>query len=314
MKKRGILCCFLPLCLLLTACGTTERQAAVPSPLGQAAGMDESEPLLVIDDREIPAWQYLYWLAVDCQRLESRYAESGVPLDWSAPAGDGTLETAVKAAALEDTVLCAVVASWSDSYGRALTEAEEAALPAREVPFLSEAQSRWLTALGQQYAALYQLYETPDSPLAPEAEALARFEETDGFLKAQRLLIPKNGDRESAYQQITALFARINSAQDANAAFADALAETGGDVMADTDWTDSLREAASALEPGQLSGILETEAAFVILRRLPTDQAALRQAHFESLLQSAGADASVRAAEAYSRLSPSEFWSRLRDG
>lgn len=55
--------------------------------------------------------------------------------------------------------------------------------------------------------------------------------------------------------------------------------------MEEADWTPSLQDAAATLEPGQFSGIIETENGFVILRRLPADRDALREAYFDSLLQ-----------------------------
>ena len=52
--------------------------------------------------------------------------------------------------------------------------------------------------------------------------------------------------------------------------------------MEEADWTPSLQDAAATLEPGQFSGIIETENGFVILRRLPADRDALREAYFDS--------------------------------
>ena len=59
--KKCFFALVLPLALLLTACGREPRPAALL--LGQAADLDESEPLLVIDGQNIPAWEYLYWPA-----------------------------------------------------------------------------------------------------------------------------------------------------------------------------------------------------------------------------------------------------------
>ena len=60
--KKCFFALVLPLALLLTACGREPRPAALL--LGQAADLNESEPLLVIDGQNIPAWEYLYWLAL----------------------------------------------------------------------------------------------------------------------------------------------------------------------------------------------------------------------------------------------------------
>ena len=55
--KKCFFALVLPLALLLTACGREPRPAALL--LGQAADLDESETLLVIDEQNIPAWEYL---------------------------------------------------------------------------------------------------------------------------------------------------------------------------------------------------------------------------------------------------------------
>lgn len=55
--KKCFFALVLPLALLLTACGREPRPAALL--LGQAADLNESEPLLVIDGQNIPAWEYL---------------------------------------------------------------------------------------------------------------------------------------------------------------------------------------------------------------------------------------------------------------
>ena len=82
--------------------------------------------------------------------------------------------------------------------------------------------------------------------------------------------------------------------------------------MEETDWTPSLQDAAAALEPGQFSGIIETENGFVILRRLPADRDALREAYFDSLLQGAADASEIRVSSAYETLRPAAFWTALK--
>ena len=102
--KKCFFALVLPLALLLTACGREPRPAALL--LGQAADLDESETLLVIDGQSIPAWEYLYWLALDCRQMEKRCEAAGEPVDWTAPLSEGgTLEDLVKTDALADTAM-----------------------------------------------------------------------------------------------------------------------------------------------------------------------------------------------------------------
>lgn len=297
----------LALCLLLSGCG--KAAAGTGSLLGQAAGLEDETPLLTVDGWEIPAWKYLYWLAVDCEQLEERYETSGTPLDWSAPLADSsTPEDLVKADALADTVLYATVDSWAELYGCTLTEDELDNLPKRSYPGLTAEQGQALAETGRKYAKLYALYETPGSPLAPAAGELELFQQTSGPLAAERLLVPAGDDREAARQRAAELFAQLNTAEDQASAFDTLLTETGGGPLPEEEWTGALKDAASALEPGQISGIIETDAGFSILRRLPAEGAALREAYFDNLLQDTAAASDILFTNAYNSLRPAAFW------
>ena len=267
----------------------------------------------MIDGQNIPAWEYLYWLALDCRQMEERCEAAGEPVDWTAPLSEGgTPEDLVKADALADTALYAAVGTWAAAYGCTLTDAERNALPERHYAYLTLEQGRHLTETGVQYAKLYALYETPGSALAPAENELALFEQQTAPLTAERLLIPFESDREAARQKAAELFAHLNTATDPSAAFDALLAETGGALLEEADWTPSLQDAAAALEPGQFSGIIETENGFVILRRLPADRDALREAYFDSLLQGAADASEIRVTSAYETLRPAAFWTALK--
>ena len=267
----------------------------------------------MIDGQNIPAWEYLYWLALDCRQMEERCEAAGEPVDWTAPLSEGgTLEDLVKADALADTALYAAVGTWAAAYGCTLTDAERNALPERHYAYLTLEQGRHLTETGVQYAKLYALYETPGSALAPAENELALFEQQTAPLTAERLLIPFESDREAARQKAAELFAHLNTAADPSAAFDALLAETGGALLEETDWTPSLQDTVAALEPGQFSGIIETENGFVILRRLPADRDALREAYFDSLLQGAADASEIQVSSAYETLRPAAFWTALK--
>ena len=90
------------------------------------------------------------------------------------------------------------------------------------------------------------------------------------------------------------------------------LTETGGALLEEADWTPSLQDAVAALEPGQFSGIIETENGFVILRRLPADRDALREAYFDSLLQDIADASEIQVSSAYETLRPAAFWTALK--
>ena len=117
MNIRAIALALL-LCLCLTACGgEPEESGGQMSLLETAAGLDGTEHLLTIDNREIPAWRYLYWLAYTCDQIAQSYTESEVTLDWAAPVSGGTLADYAKDQALADTALYATVENWAEKYG-----------------------------------------------------------------------------------------------------------------------------------------------------------------------------------------------------
>ena len=311
MMKKQAAALVLALCVTLTGCGREEEKAG--SLLGQAAGLEDDEILLVVGGREIPAWRYLYWLAADCRELEERCAAAGTALDWNIPLPEGgALRDLVKADALADTALYAAVESWAETYGCILTDAEISALPEGEDPYLTEEQGRNLAAVGREYAKLCALCRTPGSPLALTEEERKQFEEEAGLLAAERILIPVTDSRDAARQQAASLFARVDGAEDPDDAFAAVLAETGGGAMADADWTDPLRAAVSALKPGQISGIIETEEGFSVLRRLLPDPATVREAYLDSRLREAARNCEVRGTDAYDALDPEVFWNAVK--
>lgn len=266
---------------------------------------------MTVDGEAVPAWRYLYWLAMDCRRLEEQYAAADEPLDWDAALSEGETPAGVaKAAALEDMVLCAVTERWGTQFGCALTPEERAALTPWDSPWLTEAQGTVLAETAALYGKLYELCKTPGSPLYPAAGELEAFEAAGDFLEAERLLVPFSGDRDADRSHAAELFSEINSAADPAAAFETLMTDCGG-TMTEADWTPSLRDAALALEPGQVSGILEGAAGYLILRRLTTDEETLRSAHFDSLLRAAAADCVVQVNDAYEALQPGKFMAAL---
>ena len=305
----------LSLCLCLTACGgPAEERGGQASFLEQAAGLEGETALLSVDGREIPAWRYLYWLGWDCDQTAARYEEAGLPLDWETPADGGTLADAVKDQALADTVLYAVVEAWGEQYGCAPAEGIKADLPDQG---LGEERMAELGRVGGVYAALYQLYDTEGSTLAPTVEALAAFGRETGALTLDRLLVPAGEDREAARKRAAALFSQLNSAQDQGTLFA-SLAAGGGDtagprtVLPGEDGLDeALLAAAQALEENQCSGIVESEEGFSILRRLPLDEERVKPAHFNSLLETAAEAAQVRLSQGYMDLDTTAFHQAL---
>lgn len=319
MKTR-ITALALLLCLCLTACGEDGDGGGQPSLLETASGLEETTVLLTIDGREVPAWRYLYWLAYTCDQIAEQYAAAELSLDWdTALSGGSTLADSAKEQALADTALYATVENWAETYSCTPPErSEEPTVSILPDLGLTEAQQEELAAVGQLYAELYALYHTADSPLAPAAEDLAAYGRELGAITLDRILVPAGEDRDSARQRAAALFSQLNSAEDQAATFT-TLAADGGDpagprtlLPGDGSLDETLWEAAEALGEGQISGILESEDGFSILRRLPLDTAALADSYFDHQLEAAAQSADISVTPAYETLDPAAFSDALR--
>ena len=319
--KRYTIALTLSLCLCLTACGGGDGDGeGQPSLLETASGLEETSVLLTIDGREIPAWRYLYWLAYTCDQIAERYEAAELSLDWDAAlSGGSTLADSAKEQALADTALYATVENWAETYDITPAEssdgAETSVLPELG---LSAEQTAELAEVGRLYAALYELAHTADSALAPTEEDLAAYGRELGAITLDHILVPAGEDRESARQSAAALFSQLNSAADQAATFSE-LAAAGGDTAGprtllpgDVSLDETLWEAAEALEEGQISGILESEEGFSILRRLPLDTAALLDDCFDHQLEAAAQSAAVTVTPAYETLDTAAFYDALR--
>ncbi len=292
------------LCVLLSGCGGEEA-----SLLSRAAEIEESAVLLTVDGRETPAWRYLCWLAFTCGEVRERYEEAGLTLDWSTPVSGGSLGEYAKEQALSDAALYATVENWAEDWGCALTEEEREALtsdPETEALWcVSEVQGRELAEVGALYAKLCERYINGEAPLPialPEG------------LFLDRILV--SNDRENARETIETLFSELNGAEDQQAVFTSLAAAwddpAGPRQVSPGDWPAPLEEAAQALEPGQISGILASEEGYSILRRLPDQTPANGTPEaFDALLQAAAEQAKVTLEPAYARLNAAAFQERL---
>ena len=293
--KRRITALALLLCLCLTACGGEEDQqpeeaVRPPQPatlLETASGLSESETLLTVDGRDIPAWKYLYWLAY------------------------------TKDQALADTTLYAVVENWSEAYGAQPTQEAKSANPLPELG-LTQAQLDQMEDVGRRYAALWTLCQSGESALSPSQEDLSAFARESQALTLDRILIPAGEDRAAAQEKASQIFAQLNEAGDQAAAFQE-LAAAGGDpagsrtlLPQDGSLDESLLSAAQDLAENQCSGILESEEGFSILRRLPLDPSPLLEAWFDDSLENASKSAQISVSESYSALDPVSFYDALQ--
>ena len=221
--------------------------------------------------------------------MRERYEEAGLTLDWSTPVSGGSLGEYAKEQALSDAALYATVENWAEDWGCSLTDEEREALtsdPETEALWcVSEVQGRELAEVGALYAKLCERYINGEAPLPialPEG------------LFLDRILV--SNDRENARETIETLFSELNGAEDQQAVFTSLAAAwddpAGPRQVSPGDWPTPLEEAAQALEPGQISGILASEEGYSILRRLPDQTPANGTPEaFDALLQAAAEQA-----------------------
>lgn len=84
MRKMTTAVLSLTLLLSLTGCNMIWNTPSGGLP-AKSAGISASKTLLTVDGREIPAWQYLYWLSDTCDSIRDAYAAAGTELRWDAP-------------------------------------------------------------------------------------------------------------------------------------------------------------------------------------------------------------------------------------
>ena len=317
MIKRRALC--LALCLLLTACGVGEERPEPPEPLlGRAAELEEESVLLVVDGREIPAWQYLYWLARACDTLCAEDRAAGRETDWTAEVGGQSLADYAKSQALTDTVLYAVVENWAEESGCTGETGGSTLLQSLPELGLDEERALRLERVGLLYARLYRLFRTEGSGISPAEEALASFADGNGWAGYERILVPFGEDRNAARTRAEALFSRLNAAEDAVGEFAALAAEEADPApprtvcLADAAPGDVLADALEHLAVGQYSGILETDEGFSILLRCPPEREALLEPYFDHLLQTKVNEVRVQSAAAYGALEVPAFYRALQ--
>ena len=305
----------LLLSLLLTACGGGETGSGRNS-FWDELGMDETETVLTVDGREVPAWRYGWWLAEGCREMAEACAGGGLTVDWDAPLETETLGEYVQRQALENTVLYAVVENRAEACGAFLVaEPTGETIPVDSNLPLADWQRQELEAVGLLYGELCALAAEEGSPLVTEEE-LDAFAEREGYLTVDRIVFPFGEDREKARQQAEEAFARLNNAGDLGAVFAALSARDGSEapetVQVDAGTLDPvLVSAAQALEKGQHSGILETEDSFCILRRMEPARAALAPLWLENSLLAACASANIEKKEAFERITVSAISSAV---
>ena len=284
--RRMMLCCAAA-AVLLSGCAFWEEP---PAPAASAP-REEETPFLTIAGRETPEWRYLCWLDRGIKSMAARYAAVGLEPDWEEQAE-------VKAQALADTALYAAVEALAEEYALTLTAEELTELDAAVWAELPQEQGRAMAAVGALYGKLCTLAQTPGSSLAPTEEELADFAQEEGYLTLERILIPAG---EGAADRAAEVFARVNAGGE-EAFFREMPEEAVTFRAGEGVFSAALEEAAAALDTGQISGILESEEGFSILRRSETDTATLAVAWLDEELLAWAEEAEVLTSADYEEM------------
>ncbi len=319
----GLLCS-----LALCACGAESllsmpETSAPPAPApasatGRAANIMEDEILLTVDGRNVPAWECLYWLALACDRA---CAKTDSP-DWQS----------VREQALMNAALYASVETLAERYGAALTEADEAAVAERwrqrcaayggEEGYLAEIaryglnreRAETLFRVGVLYGKLRDLC-AEGGAFSPDDAALERLSDESGDFLIDRILCA-DSDRKAAKRRAEALFSQLNGASNQAALFSELTWEgadhQGPRALKDGAFPEPLARAARALQVGQISGIVESDDGFSILRRLPPARESLLETWLRRTVEETARAADVEVSERCLSLDAARFYAALK--
>lgn len=296
--------------------------------LYQASGLHPDAELLLIDGQTVTAEEYLYWLAYDCEYLSTYVPD----VDWSAELTEGvTYGDYAKTDTLETVKLYSAVRSWAAEAGVTLTEADQAALDAQRLEYVTyygseEAYQQQLEAQGiteevydriNETAYLYQRMQsefcTEGSALYPDGAALAQYAADNGYLTGKVIYVPAG---DGAEEEANGYLTRMRNAADKVAEHAAICQEREVDQQDSITFAaaadDPVSEAAAALQPNELTDVVAMDEGYYIFLREETDLSAVLPAYFNTLLQTRRSEAHVvYNEELYAAIDTGAFYEKL---
>lgn len=328
MRKPILLVCAVLVCGFLSACGAL---APAREGLWEELGLAPDQTVASADDREISAGLYLYWLTEITDGIRQYYSEEEQEPDWSKEVEEGlTLGQYAKERALESAALYAAVENWAQRYDCALTEADraEAARAWDDTAAEQGGEDAYLAALAQKgldeaggrrmaedhilYQKLCALAMEEGSGLWEEPADLDQFYTQRGYVTVDLVEVAAGGAEEAA-----ALFGRINESAEPVAELAAIRQERGQSgyprtfLPGDGSVPDAYAQAAAALSPGQISGVVEGPEGFAILARLEDDCEAVRLELMDQRLLESARNARIEVSQSYQALDVETFCAAL---
>ena len=172
------------------------------------------------------------------------------------------------------------------------------------------------------YAGVRQAFCTPGSALYPAQEDIDALARQKGYATSLLLYWPLDGQDDDNTRLAAESFAQqLRDAQDVTAAYLDLAGQLGMEDVTEAgvtasagDMGETLAAAVSALEPGQVSDVIDTGSALYVAVGKELDQSAVVNALFETQIKAAVADAKVEYnTRLFNKLDPGAFYTRLQE-
>ena len=311
--------------------------------LAFSAGMEGDDAALTVNGQEVPADLFLYWLALNCASLEqylALYGLSGISVgDYAQELLQDSLTVTANYVLIEQKALeygCPLTDEQAADIREQLLANGQETYDNQKLLFgLTDETMEFIFAVDAYYTNLLEAL-VPD----PTQAELEQYVSDNGIFGVKHILLlttDKEVEQEdgttlsasqyNAQQKALAqeLLAQLQASDDMESLF-DLLMnkyseDTGLSAYPDgyvydntTSLVDGFREATLELEPGQLSGVVETDYGYHILLRLPVDpedyRAAFRQSELNGQVSQWMESAQITPSSKVESLDVADFYAR----
>ena len=242
--------------------------------------------------------------------------------------------------ALETVKLYAVIRQWARQGNVTLTDADREALEKQRQQYINyygsqEAYLKQIQGMGVSetmfdsinqgyylYAGVRQAFCTEGSALYPAQEDIDALAKDSGYATCLLLYWPLDGQDDDNTRLAAESFAQqLRDSQDVAATYLDLAAQLGmenvteeGVTASAGDMGETLAAAVAALEPGQVSGVIETDNALYVAVGRELNRSAVVNALFEARIKDAVANAQVDYnTRLYNKLNVGGFYTKLQE-
>ena len=334
----------------LTACAPGGGEAETTDDIiRQTAGIPADTVLFTLDGQEITAEEYLYWAAYSADYLVSYFFGSADALDWS----DGTVDEFVRANALDAVSLYRQAQAYAGELGVALTDEERSAMDAdiQETVDTLGSEEQYARRLQQSaispegframlerfylYSALLDRVYGPDGSQPVTEADLEDYIDENGIYRAKHILLltvdqvtREPLDDETVAEKkalIDDLLSQLRASGEPLTLFDQLMNEYSEDTGLATnpdgytthrgEMASAFEDTALALEPGEISDVVESEYGYHIILRLSVDpedyRSAAASARLDDTLYQRMDAQTVEYADAYDSLDLEAFYTAL---